>query len=152
VVDGEPVFPHAVHHVHAADWSYFGHPERVGGFTARGPMGELERRGRLDVTADDRGVVPGVRVVHAPGHTPGHRAVLVESGGETLLLTGDLLHVPIQVAQPEAPGNHDVDAEEACRSRARLVREARDGGWRVAVTHFGRPFGRVDAEGWRSGG
>jgi glyoxylase-like metal-dependent hydrolase (beta-lactamase superfamily II) len=152
VIDGEPSFPNAVHHVHPADWSHFGDPERIGGFTARGPMGELERRGRLDLTGDDHAVVPGVRVVHAPGHTPGHRAVLLENGGESLLLAGDLLHVPIQIAQPEVPGNHDVDAEEACRSRARLVRRARDGGWRVAVTHFGRPFGRVEAEGWATEG
>jgi glyoxylase-like metal-dependent hydrolase (beta-lactamase superfamily II) len=151
VVEGEPTFPNAVHHVHPADWAHFGDPERIGGFTARGPMEELERRGTLDLAEDDHAVAPGVRLVHAPGHTPGHRAVLLERGDERLLLTGDLLHVPIQIARPELPGNHDVDAEVAARSRAVLVGEAREGGWRVAVSHFGRPFGRVAASGWATG-
>lgn len=150
LVQGRPRFPNAVHHVHPADWEHFGHPDRIGGFTARGPMGELERLGMLDLTAEDHVVTPNVRVVHAPGHTPGHRAVVLESGKETLLLTGDLLHVPIQISRPGVPGTHDVDPEEACRSRIGLVGGARDGGWLVAITHFARPFGHVDDHGWRS--
>ncbi len=150
VVEGRPRFPNAMHHVHPADWAFFGEPERIGGYTARGPMGELERLGMLDLTEEDHVVSPGIRVVHAPGHTPGHRAALFDVGEETLLLTGDLLHVPIQVAMPGSPSSHDVDPEEACRSRARLVREAREAGWLVAVSHFARPFGRVEPTGWRS--
>jgi len=150
VVEGRPRFPNAVHHVHPADWSYFGSVDRIDGFTGRGPMSELERLGMLDLTEEDHVVSPGVRVVHAPGHTPGHRAALLETGAETLLFAGDLLHVPIQVARPDVPGNHDVDAEEACRSRVRLVGGAQEAGWLVAVSHFARPFGRVEPAGWRS--
>lgn len=150
VVGGRPRFPNAVHHVHPADWSHFGAPDRIDGFTGRGPMRELERLGMLDLAEGDHVVSPGIRVVHAPGHTPGHRVALLELGERTLMLAGDLLHLPVQVARPEVLGNHDVDAEEACRSRVRLVQGAREGGWLVAVSHFARPFGGVDAHGWRS--
>jgi glyoxylase-like metal-dependent hydrolase (beta-lactamase superfamily II) len=151
VVDGAPRFPNAVHHVHPADWSYFGDPDRIGGYTARAPMAELERLGMLDLREEDHEVTDGLRVEHAPGHTPGHRVALVRSHDAHLLLTGDLLHVPIQVAMPDSPSSHDQDAEEGCRSRVALLERARRGGWAVAVSHFDRPFGTVGAQGWRSG-
>jgi glyoxylase-like metal-dependent hydrolase (beta-lactamase superfamily II) len=148
VVGGRPRFPNAVHHVHPADWTFFARKERIGGFTARGPMAELQRLGMLDLREEDHDVGAGVRVVHAPGHTPGHRVAILEAGGETLALTGDLLHVPPQVAMPGSRSNHDVDAEAGAGSRAAILGRARDGGWHVVVSHFGRPFGRVGPDGW----
>jgi glyoxylase-like metal-dependent hydrolase (beta-lactamase superfamily II) len=147
VVRGEPRFPNAIHVAHPADWAHFG----SGGsspYNARRPMQRLLELDMLDLRADDREVWPGVRVVHAPGHTPGHRVVVLEDGDDAMLFTGDLLHVPVQIARPHEPGNHDLDADEAAGSRAELVRRARDGAWRVAVSHFGRPFGRVGSSGW----
>jgi glyoxylase-like metal-dependent hydrolase (beta-lactamase superfamily II) len=148
VVAGAPRFPNAVHHVHPADWAFFGAPDEIDGYTARRPMEELERRGRLDLRGDDHEVVPGIRVVHSPGHTPGHRVAVIESRGETLVLTGDLLHLPVQVARPEVASSHDEDPGEGARSRARVLSAARDADWQVGVSHFARPFGRVAADGW----
>lgn len=146
VVEGEPRFPNADHVVHPADWAHF---ERGGSaYNARGPMARLLELDMLDLSPHDRGVWPDIRVVHAPGHTPGHRAVVLEEGDDTVLFTGDLLHVPVQVARPGERGNHDVDAEEAARSRAELLRQARQLGWTVAVSHFDRPFGHVGSSGW----
>ncbi len=146
VVEGEPRFPNAVHVVHPADWSHF---ERGGSaYNARGPMERLLELEVLDLDAEDRTVWPRIRVVHAPGHTPGHRVVVLSEDDDTVLFTGDLLHVPVQVARPEEPGNHDVDAGGAARSRAGLLRRAKDAGWRVAVSHFAHPFGRAGSAGW----
>src|SRR5262245_32270804 len=146
VVGGEPRFPNAVHVAHPADWSHFASGGSA--YNARGPMGRLLALDLLDLHPDDREVSPGLRVVHAPGHTPGHRAVVLTEGDDTLLFTGDLLHTPVQVARPGERGNHDVDADEAARSRSALLGRARDGAWRVAVSHFARPFGHVGSSGW----
>jgi glyoxylase-like metal-dependent hydrolase (beta-lactamase superfamily II) len=146
VVDGEPRYPNAVHVVHPADWIRTvgrKHPN-----WARDAMHRLSELGMVDLGPEDREVWPGVRVVHAPGHTPGHRSVVLEDGEHSLLFTGDLLHTPIQIARPEHPSNHDVDTDEACRSRVRLVEEARSAGWIVGVSHFARPFGRAREDGW----
>ncbi|MGZ5353850.1 MAG: MBL fold metallo-hydrolase [Actinomycetota bacterium] len=148
IVDGVPRYANATHHVHPADWAHFARPEFAERYTARAAMAGFERLGVMDLSESDHDVVPGVRVVHAPGHTPGHRVVVVRSRDEVLLLTGDLLHTPVQVARPEATSNHDVDAEAACRSRLRLLENARGEGWDVAVSHFARPFGRVRPDGW----
>jgi glyoxylase-like metal-dependent hydrolase (beta-lactamase superfamily II) len=148
VLAGRPRFPNAEYHVHPADWSFFGQAARAEGYTARGPMAELERLGMLDLTEDDHEVVPGLRVLHAPGHTPGHRVAILDRGETVLVLTGDLLHLPAQVARPEVRSSHDEDPDEACRSRVRVLSSAAGGGWRVAVSHFARPFGRVTRDGW----
>ena len=48
-------------------------------------------------------VFPGVTAVPSHGHTPGHTAYLIESGGEQLMIWGDTVHVPeVQTAIPEA--------------------------------------------------
>ena len=146
VVDGEPRFPNAVHVAHPADWSHFGSGGSA--YNARGPMERLLELDMLDLGADDREVWPGIGVVHAPGHTPGHRTVVLAEGDETVLFAGDLLHTPVQVARPWELGNHDVDADEAARSRAEVVGQAREGAWTVAVSHFARPFGHVGSSGW----
>ena len=110
-------------------------------------MAILEELGMLDLDGDDREVVPGVRVVHSPGHTPGHRSAILTDGPFTMLFTGDLLHLPIQVAHPGWRSNHDEDAEVGVMSRVALLERAREGRWGVAVSHFGRPFGGVRREG-----
>lgn len=150
VVQSRPAFPNAVHHVHPSDWAFFGRPDRIEGYTARGPMADLDALGMLDLRSENHVVAAGVRVVHAPGHTPGHRVVVVESDGQTLVLTGDLLHVPTQVALPHWPSSHDEDPDGGCRSRLSVLERARTEGWLVGVSHFARPFGRVAADGWRS--
>jgi glyoxylase-like metal-dependent hydrolase (beta-lactamase superfamily II) len=153
VVDGAARFPNAIHHAHPADWAFFGTPEEIDGYTARRPMQLLERLGMLDLTEDDHEVVPGVRVVHAPGHTPGHRVCVIDAGaGGSLVLTGDLLHLPVQIARPEAASSHDEDPDEGARSRVRVLADARDAGRWVGVSHFARPFGRLGAGGWTSAG
>ena len=152
VLDGRPRFPNAVHHVHPADWSFFGWPDRIGGYTARGSLGELERLGMIDLSDKDHEVVPGLRVVHAPGHTPGHRVAVLETDDRVLLFAGDLLHVTAQVSRPDAPSAHDEDPDVGARSRARILGRARDGGWLTAVSHFARPFGMVtEGGGWVRG-
>jgi glyoxylase-like metal-dependent hydrolase (beta-lactamase superfamily II) len=145
VVAGEPRFPNAIHVAHPADWEHFG---RVGGYTARSAMERLAGLDLLDLDPDDREVSPGLRVIHAPGHTPGHRVAVLSEGAQTMLFTGDLLHMPVQVRRRDEPSNHDVDGEEGARSRHDLLTRARDEGWTVAVSHFGHPFGRVGPEGW----
>jgi len=146
--DGAPRFPNATHHVHDADWRFFATATDEDDLGGRAAMAALERTGQLSITSDDRWVLPGVRVLHTPGHTPGHRAVLLDDGDDGLLLTGDLLHHPIQVAHPEWASSHDEDELLGVGSRRILLFRARQRNWRLAVTHFARPFGRVTVDGW----
>jgi glyoxylase-like metal-dependent hydrolase (beta-lactamase superfamily II) len=44
------------------------------------------------------------------GHTPGHVCVRVSDGGEEAVVTGDLMHHPVQCARPDWATTFDVDA------------------------------------------
>jgi glyoxylase-like metal-dependent hydrolase (beta-lactamase superfamily II) len=148
--DGSPRFPNARHHVHREDWTFFGTRPTPEAFTGRDAMSALEETGMLDLDGDDHAIAAGVHLVHAPGHTPGHRIVRIDDGNDELLLTGDLVHVPPQVASPAWLSNHDENPELASRTRARWIEAARTNGWLIGVSHFGRPFGRVEDGGWSS--
>ena len=146
--DGNPRFPNARYHVHPDDWSFFAEHRTPDDFTGRFVMAALEELGMLDLDPSDHDVLREVYLRHAPGHTPGHRVVQLDDGDNTLLLVGDLLHVPPQVASPSWPSNHDEDPEVASRERAGLVDLALRKGWTLGVSHFARPFGRVRTDGW----
>ena len=146
--DHAPRFPNAVHHVHEADWTYFAASDDPEDFSAHGALALLHAAGMVHLSVEDGPVVPGIGAVHTPGHTPGHRSVIVSDGPDHLLLTGDLLHVPIQVAHPDWRSNHDEDPMLACASRSSWLERARAQGWRVGVSHFGQPFGTVEIDGW----
>lgn len=89
-------------------------------------------------------IVPGIRTVPAPGHTPGHVAVEVNSADETLLHLVDLVFFPIHIERPEWYAAFDLDPENVVKSRQRLLRRAADEGSLVMAHHFSAPgLGRV---------
>lgn len=149
---GSPRFPNARYHAHPADWEHFASQPHGRSYEARLALDGLEADGTLSLEPDDHEMSPGVRMILTPGHTPGHRSVVLTSGEETLLLTGDLVHLPIQVAHPDWRSSHDVDPDTAAISRVSVLTRARDLGWHVAVSHFARPFGHVVAQGWLGSG
>ncbi len=115
---------------------------------ARRALEVVSAAGGLDLEPLDHEIVPGVTVRHAPGHTPGHRGVVVRDGDETLVLCGDLLHTPVSAEHPLWPSSHDVDPHLGTASRQMLLWLASSRGWRIGISHFAEPFGRLDAEGW----
>lgn len=148
VVDGAARFPNATVHVHPGDWIAFADAVEED-YVARSALGVVRAAGALDLDGTDRAIAPGIEVRHTPGHTPGHRSVLVRDGDDALLITGDLLHMPIQASHPSWPSSHDEDPRLGAASRQLTLWRASTAGWRVAVNHFAVPFGRVHADGWR---
>ena len=84
-------------------------------------------------------------MVQEPGHTPGHSGWIVSSGGDSMLIWGDVVHVPgVQFARPEAGMVFDVDVEQGRASRARAFDMAATDRLRVAGMHLDFPtFGHV---------
>jgi glyoxylase-like metal-dependent hydrolase (beta-lactamase superfamily II) len=94
----------------------------------------------------DKEVVPGVRAIATPGHTPGHTSYLVGSGKQQLLVLGDVTNIPVLFVKN--PGWHavfDTDAALAeTNRRSRHCRQADRG--RLSLQHARR---RHDQEGWK---
>jgi glyoxylase-like metal-dependent hydrolase (beta-lactamase superfamily II) len=65
-------------------------------------------------------VFPGVTSMPLHGHTPGHSGYMVSSGKDSLLIWGDIIHVPeIQVPRPEVTIEFDTDPHQAAATRKR---------------------------------
>jgi glyoxylase-like metal-dependent hydrolase (beta-lactamase superfamily II) len=94
-------------------------------------------------------IVPGVRAVPAPGHTPGHMVVEVRSAGQLLLYIGDTVLYPLHLEHPDWLPIYDIVPEQAAPSkRAIFDRAAEEKAW-VIGQHF-PPFpslGHVVKEG-----
>ncbi|MEU5845502.1 MBL fold metallo-hydrolase [Saccharopolyspora shandongensis] len=102
----------------------------------------------VDVPAAGAEVAPGLRLLPTPGHTPGHVAVQVRSGGETALITGDCVHHPVQLAHPAIGSCVDIDPERAGATRRSLLADLADTETLLLGTHFPPPTaGRVISDG-----
>jgi glyoxylase-like metal-dependent hydrolase (beta-lactamase superfamily II) len=74
-----------------------------------------------------------------PGHTPGHVSVHIRSRGEEAVITCDMMHHPIQLADPDMHGNFDMDKEQGARTRRAFVERYADRKVMIIGTHFCDP-------------
>ncbi|UWQ90659.1 MBL fold metallo-hydrolase [Rhodobacteraceae bacterium M382] len=120
--DGQPVFSNADYVTGAGEynfWSKRDAGDRVGDLVAKN-MTPLAEKTRF---VDDGGaVVSGITALNAFGHTPGHMAYMLESGGQQLVLTADLAnHYVWSFARPDWGFSFDVDKDQASQSRRRVL-------------------------------
>jgi glyoxylase-like metal-dependent hydrolase (beta-lactamase superfamily II) len=84
-------------------------------------------------------VTDEVRLESTPGHTPGHLSVRISSKGENAVITGDLMHHPVQCRYPEWDDNFDTDGPLAKKTRRAFCERYADSGTLVFGTHFAVP-------------
>ena len=108
--------------------------------------------GLADIVAEDEDLGDGLRLTPSYGHTAGHVSMWIESQGEVGLISGDIVHHPVQCAETDWAEIADHDPEAAREARRRLLGEAARTGALFLGTHFpSRPAGRVvpDGNAWR---
>jgi glyoxylase-like metal-dependent hydrolase (beta-lactamase superfamily II) len=92
------------------------------------------------VEADHR-LTGDVFLEPTPGHTPGHVSVRIVSRGEEAVITGDLMHHPVQCAEIAWASRYDVDPEMARRTRRAFLERHAGKPVLVLGTHFAAPTG-----------
>ena len=94
-------------------------------------------------------LLPGIKAVSLPGHTPGHAGYMIESDGQKLLAWGDVIHVgAVQFAQPTVTIHFDADNKSAEASRLKLLADAAKQGYWIAGAHLSFPgVGHIRAAG-----
>ncbi|WP_374772832.1 MBL fold metallo-hydrolase [Streptomyces sp. NBC_01310] len=150
-VDGAwvPTFPNARYLTAKAEYDFWAayDMEEARRAMFRDSVHPVEAAGLLepvDVPAEGIDIAAGLRLVPTPGHTPGHLAVRLNSGGATALITGDCVHHPVQLARPGIGSCVDIDPERAEATRRSLLASLADTGALVLGTHFPPPTaGRV---------
>ncbi|HPG28502.1 MAG: MBL fold metallo-hydrolase [Spirochaetaceae bacterium] len=96
----------------------------------------------------DHRLTDEVRLEPTPGHTPGHVSVVIESRGERAVITGDMVHHPVQLAEPHWGSHPDTLPERAIETRRDFVARYGDQPVLVIGTHFAGPTaGHIVREG-----
>ncbi|KUN81151.1 MBL fold metallo-hydrolase [Streptomyces bungoensis] len=103
------------------------------------PVEEAGLLDLVDVPAEGADIVPGLRLLPTPGHTPGHIAVRLTSHGRTAVITGDCIHHPIQLAHPAIGACVDIDPRKSETSRRALLASLAGTDTLVLGTHFAPP-------------
>ncbi len=91
----------------------------------------------------------GIFPIAAYGHTPGHTMFMVVSGGDKLLVWGDIAHaMAVQMPHPEISVRYDVDPDAARDSRRRVLEYVATNHIPVAGMHIPYPgIGTVERVG-----
>lgn len=144
--DGTAVFPNAEVVVPEAEWAFW----MDDGAMSRVPealqpnFANVRRRfapyaSRVRQVGGDAEVMPGVRSIATPGHTPGHTSYLVTDGAAGLLVLGDVSGRPeLTLPHPDWQTIVDMDGPMAVTSRRRLLDRA--AGERIRTVGYHWPF------------
>jgi glyoxylase-like metal-dependent hydrolase (beta-lactamase superfamily II) len=132
---GAAMFPNATFHVSEVEASFWadspslaragvdaGMKDAMRG-AASGALAAID--GRVERFAAGAELLPGVRTLDLPGHTPGHTGLQLDDGGRTLVFIADVLHnAPMQLPNPGWHVAFDVDSVQAAATRGRLLDRA----------------------------
>jgi glyoxylase-like metal-dependent hydrolase (beta-lactamase superfamily II) len=143
-----PAFPRARYIVQRGEWDDATHPhERSRASYRADDFVPVAEAGQLDLIDGEAEVAPGVRAVRVGGHTTHHQMVVVESGGETLVVPTDLLPTASHLPLPFVMG-YDLFPVATLEAKRKLLDAAVAGGWRILFYHDPRtPVGRVRRDG-----
>jgi glyoxylase-like metal-dependent hydrolase (beta-lactamase superfamily II) len=144
--EGKPAFPNARYVIWKEEWDFWTseqaeqrldeHVREILIRFARENLPPLQ--GKIDLLDRETEIVPGIRAIAAPGHTPGHMALEISSEGEQLLCISDAALHPIHLEQLEWYAVVDFAPQEAVSTRRRLLSRAAAQKALVLAFHF--PF------------
>ncbi len=161
--EGKPAFPNARYLMLKDEWAFWTSqepdlsalpvPEELRGLivgTARRCLPAIRKQ--IELMENEAEVVPGIHLLPAPGHTPGHSAVAISSGRDSALHLADAVLHPILMRHPAWRTVFDLEQDRASETRRRLLDRAVTDGIQVMAYHFPFPtLGRVTScgDGWQ---
>jgi len=140
-----PTFPNATYVFSRGEYEYWetqvGQRPNEGWADSVLPVVEA---GRAALVAGDWVLDDEVRLEPTPGHTRDHVSVHLASGGAEAVITGDLIHTPVQCLEPTWAMRADFDRELARKTRREFLERYCGTDVLVCATHFPAPsWGRV---------
>lgn len=105
------LFPEATFIVQEPEWQWLKESPSRAAWDFPGAKVEL-------LSGEDAEVLPGIRCVFTPGHTPGHQSILVQDGEETTLFVGDaaytidIWNAPQQIAETHPAWQMQIQVPE----------------------------------------
>jgi glyoxylase-like metal-dependent hydrolase (beta-lactamase superfamily II) len=94
---------------------------------------------RVEIVKSDHALNDVVQLIPSPGHTIDHYSVQVGKSGNDALITGDMIHSPLQARYPELGMMADFDSTQAGQTRRRLFEQFCDSPTLMCTAHFPSP-------------
>lgn len=161
--DWVPTFPNATYLLPRLDFDYWNPLGQHRPKNARSHQNVFEdsvapvhEAGLTELWEGERVIDENLRLLPAPGHTPGSSVLHLSSGSDRAVFIGDLLHTPVQLQDPAHNCSFEEDPAAARTSRRRLLEFAADNTALVVPAHFGghgaaevrRAGNRFEIEDW----
>jgi glyoxylase-like metal-dependent hydrolase (beta-lactamase superfamily II) len=140
-----PTFPNARYLFGRREYEHWTMLEETNGYHDLNHMHDAVRpvvdAGLVDLIEPDHAVCPEVSLRPTPGHTPGHVSIVIESEGQKAVITGDMMHNPIQLERHDDTGRFDMDQALARRTRTEFIDDMANTDVFVIGSHFSDPTG-----------
>jgi glyoxylase-like metal-dependent hydrolase (beta-lactamase superfamily II) len=148
-----PTFPKARYLFSRAEWEYWRQiPDNADGDVIGDSVRPILEAGLADLIEPRHRITDEIWLEPTPGHTPGHASVHIRSRGAEAVITGDLMHHPVQCAEPQWQNKFDVDPDAARQTRRQFLARYADRPVLIFGTHFATPTaGKIVRSGdtWR---
>jgi glyoxylase-like metal-dependent hydrolase (beta-lactamase superfamily II) len=141
LVEGEwiPTFPSARYYLSRVDVEYWSSTPSKDGDLLGDSVTPVIEAGLAELVDAPYTITDEVSLIPTPGHSPGHVSVRIESGGSVAVITGDVMHHPVQCARPSWASSFDEDAAAAEKTRCAFLEDYADTDVLVIGTHFATP-------------
>ncbi len=137
-----PTFPNARYLIAQTEYDYWekfhvANPDHIFRQAWDDSVLPVMTAGQVDKVSIDHEVVDGIRLRPAPGHSPGNVVIDVSDGKHSAVLTGDVVHHPVQIERPDWCTFFDDDSAMARDTRIELLKRIADTGTVMLAAHFG---------------
>ena len=136
----EPTFPKARYLFTTKEYEYWAgrHAKESLPYIAESVLPIVEAK-RADLVKNDHALDDHVTLLPTPGHTPDHFSVCLGRGGRDAVVTGDMIHTPLQARYPEISMRADFDPQQSARTRRTFLERYCDTPTVCCTAHFPSP-------------
>ena len=138
-----PTFPRARYLFSRKEYDHWVMLRETGGYHAINHLADsvdpVVAAGLVDFINHDHQISDEILLLPTPGHTPDHVSVLISSEGQQAVITGDVMHHPIQVALPAHLATFDMDKTAGAKTRVEFVTRFQEKPVLVIGSHFADP-------------
>jgi glyoxylase-like metal-dependent hydrolase (beta-lactamase superfamily II) len=156
--NGKPAFPNAQYVISKTEWDFWNDSSALHDVAMDDHMKQLlvgcaqknlpPLKGCVELFEGEKELVLGVYAIPAPGHTPGHIALVISSAHAQFLHMSDAVLNPLHLENPSWRSFFDLSPEDADSTRRRLLDRATADKMRVLAYHFPFPgLGRIENKG-----
>ena len=136
-----PTFPKAKYLFSKGDWAHYENiKEGDHGYESwTDSVLPIMEAGLAELVETDFALDDTVHLAPSPGHTPGHYCVHLKSKGQEAVMSGDLMHHPVQCVRPDWSSNFCADPDASRVTRLAFVDRMAEHDVTVLAAHFAGP-------------